>query len=183
MTLTQQSFKTIFYIVLGLCILTIILSATSFDFVEVDTAISWTMKYFAFPILLIMIPTCYFIYLKFIIQHETKKYKSKVWTNLRTTFRIFILTIAMTAIFIGTTLSLIILTNAYLGDSKQINLNAKIVDYYTTRNKGRTKFHIKIQDVQIDRIVELQVDKPYIIGEQFSKTMNIGEWGLLYSRE
>ena len=125
MTLTQQSFKTIFYIVLGLCILTIILSATSFDFVEVDTAISWTMKYFALPILLIMIPTCYFIYLKFIIQHETKKYKSKVWTNLRTTFRIFILTIAMTGIFIGTTLSLIILTNAYLGDSKQINLNAK----------------------------------------------------------
>ena len=183
MTLTQQSFKTIFYIVLGLCILTIILSATSFDFVEVDTAISWTMKYFALPILLIMIPTCYFIYLKFIIQHETKKYKSKVWTNLRTTFRIFILTIAMTGIFIGTTLSLIILTNAYLGDSKQINLNAKIVDYYTTRNKGRTKFHIKIQDVQIDRIVELQVDKPYIIGEQFSKPMNIGEWGLLYSRE
>jgi hypothetical protein len=124
MTLTQQRFKTIFYIVLGLCILTIVLSATSFDFVEIDTAVSWTMKYFALPILIIMIPSCYSIYLK-----------------------------------------------------------AKIVDYYTTRNKGRTKFHIKIQDNQIDRIVELQVDKPYKIGQQFTKTMYIGMWGLLYSRE
>ena len=163
--------------------MTIVLSATTFDFIEVDTAFSWTMKYFALPILLIMIPSCYFIYFKFIFQHEKKKYKSKVWTNLRTIFRIFILTIAMTGIFIGTTLSLIILTNAYLGDSKQINLNAKIVDYYTTRNKGRTKFYIKIQDIQIDRIVELQVDKPYLIGEQFAKTMYIGKLGLLYSRE
>lgn len=183
MTLTQQRFKTIFYIVLGLCILTIVLAATSFHLVEVDTAVSWTIKYFALPILVIMIPTCYFIYLKFIIQHETKKYKSKIWTTLRTIFRIFILTIAMTGIFIGTTLSLIILTNAFLGNSKQINLNAKIVDYYTTRNKGRTRFYIKIQDIQIDRIVELKVDKPYFIGEQFAKTMYIGKWGLLYSRE
>ena len=183
MTQTQQRFKIIFFIILGICILTIVLSATLFDFVEVDTAVSWTMKYFALPILIIMIPSCYFIYLKFIIQHETKTYKSKAWTNLRTIFRIFILTIAMTGILIGTTLSLIILTNAFLGDSKKINLNSDIVDYYTTTNKGRIKFHIKIQDNQIDRIVEIQVDKPYVIGQKFTKTMYIGMWGLLYSRE
>jgi hypothetical protein len=89
----------------------------------------------------------------------------------------------MTGIFIGTTLSLIILTNAYIGDSKTINLNAKIVDYYTLRNKGRNRHYIKIQDPQLDRIIDLKVQGPYQIGQTFNKTMQIGKWGLLYSEK
>ncbi len=182
--MTTRQFQIIFFAMLGLCILTIVLSFTSFDFIELDTATNWTMKYFALPILIVMPPSCYFIYLKFIRQHETKEYKSKVWTQLRTIFRILILTLALTGIFIGTTLSLIILTNAYIGDSKTINLNAKIVDYYTlTNNKGRIRHYIKIQDPQLDRIIDLKVQGPYQVGQTFSKTMQIGKWGLLYSEQ
>jgi amino acid transporter len=97
--MTTRQFQIIFFAILGLCILTIVLSFTSFDFIELDTATNWTMKYFALPILIVMAPSCYFIYLKFIRQHETKEYKSKVWTQLRTIFRILILTLAMTGIF------------------------------------------------------------------------------------
>ena len=181
--MTTNKFQAIFYVIIGLCILTIVLSFTLFDFIEVDTATSWTMKYFALPILLVMIPSCYFIYSKFIRQHETKEYKSKMWTRLRTIFRIFILTLAMTGIFIGTSLSLIILTNAYVGDSKTINLNAKIVDYYTMTSKGRTRHYIKIQDQQLDRLIDLKVQGQYQVGQTFNKTMQVGKWGLLYSEK
>ena len=181
--MTTKKFQAIFYVIIGLCILTIVLSFTSFDFIEVDTATSWTMKYFALPILMVMTPSCYLIYLKFIRQHETKEYKLKIWTQLRTIFRIFILTLAMTGIFIGTTLSIIILTNAYVGDSKIINLNAKIVDYYTMTSKRRTRHYIKIQDQQLDRIIELKVQGQYQVGQTFNKTMLVGKWGLLYSEK
>ncbi|MPN56882.1 hypothetical protein SDC9_204575 [bioreactor metagenome] len=154
-----------------------------FDFIEVDTATNWTMKYFALPILIIMIPISYFVYLKFIRQHEKKEYKSKVWTHLRTIFRITILTLAMTMLLIGTVLSSIILTNAYLGDSKTVSLNANIVDYYTTKNRGRTNYYIEIQDQQLDRIIKLKVYEPYQVGQQFNKTMKVGKWGLLYSEK
>lgn len=181
--MTTRQFQIIFFAILGLCILTIVLSFISFDFIELDTATNWTMKYFALPILIVMAPSCYFIYLKFIRQHETKEYESKVWTLLRTIFRILILTLAMTGIFIGTTLSLIILTNAYIGDSKTINLNAKIVDYYTLKRKGQKRHYIKIQDQQLDRIIDLKVQGPYQVGQTFNKTMQIGKWGLLYSEK
>jgi len=89
----------------------------------------------------------------------------------------------MTGIFIGTTLSLIILTNAYIGSSRTINLNAKIVDYYTLTSKGRTKHYIKIQDQQLERIIDLKVQEPYQVGQSFNRTMKIGKWGLLYSEK
>ena len=181
--MNTRQFQTVFYLILGLCILTMLLSFTSFDFIELDTAVSWTMKYFALPILIVMTPSCYFIYLRFIRQYETKEYKSKIWIQLRTIFRIFILILVMTGIFIGTILSMIILTNAYIGDRKTINLNAKIVDYYTLTSKGRTKHYIKIQDQQLDRIIALKVQGPYQIGQIFSKKMQIGKWGLLYSEK
>jgi len=179
--MTTKRFQIIFYIVIGICILIIIKSFTSFDFIEVDTAVNWTMKYFALPILIVMTPICWFIYLRFLRDHETNEYKSEIWTRLRTIFRIFILTLAMTAIFIATTLSLIILTNAGIGDSNTITLNAKVVDYYTLRSKGRTRHYIKIKDSQLDRIVDLKVDGPYEVGEEFNRSMHIGHWGLLYA--
>ncbi len=179
----KRQFQVVFYIILGLCILTFVISFVSFDFIEVDTAINWTMKYFALPILLVMTPSCYFFYVRFIRHYETKEYKSKIWTQLRTVFRIFILTLGMTGIFIGTTISMILLTNAYTGDSKTINLNAKIIDYYTLRRIGRTRYYIKIQDQQLNRIIDLKVQGPYQVGQIFNKKMKIGKWGLLYSEK
>ena len=181
--MTKRQFQTVFYIIIGLCILMIVLSFTLFDFIDVDTATNWTMKYFSLPILLVMIPCCSFIYVRFIRQYERKEYTSKIWTQLRTFFRILTLTLGMTGIFFAATLSIIILTNAYMGEIRKINLNATIVDYYTSTSRGQTRHYIKIQDQQLDRIIELKVQSPYQIGETFEKTMKIGKWGLLYSEK
>lgn len=180
--MSTRQFLSIFFIILGVCILTMIFSFTSFDVLEVDIPFKWTIKYFSLPILVLTLPSCSFIYLAFLHNKERNKYNSKIWDNLRTIFRIITLTIALTGILGGTTLSTIILTNAYLGNNKEINLQAKIVDYYTlTNNGGKVKHYIKIQDKQLDKIVDLRVEQPYQVGQTFNKTMKIGKWGLLYS--
>ena len=74
--------------------------------------------------------------------------------------------------FGGTTASTIILTNAYLGENKEIYIQAKIVDYYIlTNNSGKVSHHIKIQDKQLDKIVDVKVEQPYQVGQTFNKTM------------
>lgn len=177
-----RQFTLFFYVLIVLCILTMIVSFTFFDFIEVGTATKWTMKYFALPILVVAIPTCSYMYLSFIRQHEKRTFESRIWNQFRTISRIFILTVVLTFILIGTTLSLILLTNAFLGENKTINLNAKILDYYTlNNNQGRTRHYIKIYDKQLDRIIELKVQGRYEIGQAFKKTMKIGNWGLLFS--
>ena len=175
-------FQIIFYSVFVPCILIIIISFNSFEFVELDIATDWAMKYFALPILIFTTPLFYLIYTKLLIQHETKYYKSDIKTKLRTIFRVLVFTFAMTMIFVGTALSMILLTNANIGNEKTLNINAKIIDYYSRASKGRTRHYIKIKDKQLDRIVELKVNHPYKIGEDFTKSINIGYWGLLYSK-
>jgi len=93
------------------------------------------------------------------------------------------MTLAMTGIFFATTLSIIILTNAYFGDSKTINIHATIVDYYTSISRGRIRYYIKIKDPQLNRTIDLKVDRPYQTGQTFNKTMQIGHWGLLYAKK
>ena len=181
--MTMNKFKIIFYSFIVICVLISVFGFASYDFIETNVAHDMTMKYFSLPILIVMFPTCSIIYLKFLLQHESKKYKTKLWTNLRTAFRILILTLAMTALLYGTTLSLIILTNAELGDSKTITLNARIVDYQTMESSGTVRHYIKIQDPQINRIIKLKVNRPYVVGQTFEKTMEIGHWGLLYSEK
>ncbi|MES2835922.1 MAG: hypothetical protein V4667_00235 [Bacteroidota bacterium] len=181
--MTARRIKIIFYLIIGLCVFTMVLPSILFNFIELDIAVNWTMKYFSIPILLINMPICYFVYIKFLKQHETKQHKSIKKIKLRSTFRIFFMTIGMSVILIGTTLSLIILTNAYLGNTKTIILNAKIIDYYTFKNKGKTNHYIKIQDSQLNRIVELRVKKQYQIGDKFNKTVQQGKWGLLFSND
>ncbi len=180
--MNTRQFSIIFYSIIGICILIIIISYTSFDILEVAVPFNWTMKYFSLPILLLSLPLSGFIYLTFLHSKERKKFNSKIRDNLRSVFRIITLTIGLTAILGGTTLSTIILTNAYLGDNKEINIQAKVVDYYTLRsNRAGVKHYIKIQGKQLNKIVDLRVEQPYQVGQTFNKTMKIGKWGLLYS--
>jgi hypothetical protein len=178
--MTQGKFQIILISLIALCTLTSVFAFTSYDFCEFDKAADWTLKYFSLPTLIIMAPTSYFIYLKFIIQHEKKKFKSPTWTYLRSVLRIFILTLGLTAILYATTLSTIIISNTF-GNCKTINLDAIVTDYYSTNNRGRTSYYIKINDRQLDRIVKLKVSRPFEIGQPFRKTMKIGCWGLLFS--
>jgi hypothetical protein len=91
-----------------------------------------------------------------------------------------LLTLGLTAILYATTLSTILISNSY-GNCKTINLNAIVTDYHSTNNRGRTSYYIKIKDSQLDRIVELKVNRPFQIGQTFTKAMKIGRWGLLFS--
>lgn len=181
--MTTRQFQIVFYTIIGFCTLTIVLSYILFDYMEAGTAMDWSIKYFALPLFIVMLPSCSFIYIRFSRPFEKKKYNSKLRVQLRTVFRISIFTLSMTLFFVGTTFSLIILTNAYSGESRAIHLNAKVVGYYTLRNKGRKRHYIKIQDQQIDRIIELKVQDSYEIGQTFNKTMKIGKWGLIYSEQ
>lgn len=179
----MNKFKIVFFTLFTICILTVIMAFNSFDYVETYIAHEITMKYFSLPILLIMFPVCLIIYLKFLVQHEGKKYSKKIWTNLISIFHIITLTIAMTAVLYATTLSIIILTNDSLGENETIILNAKIVDYYSRESSGTTRHYIEVQDPKLKRIVKLKVNKPFLIGEKFNKKMKIGYWGLLYSEK
>jgi hypothetical protein len=182
MSPTTRRFRNVFLTIIGLCILTMIVSEKSFDLVEADTARGWTIKYFALPIFIVMILCCSYFYIKFIKEHESKVHKKKIWNQLRAIFTILMLTIGLAAILTLTTHSLILLSNAYMGDHRTIYLKATIVDYYTTKNKGRTHHYIRIQEAQLDKIITFEVEKPYEIGQPFDKTMQIGKWELLYSQ-
>jgi len=128
-----------------------------------------------------MIPSCSFIYLKFIKQHETKNYTTQMPTTLRSIFRIFFMTLGMTFIFSGTVVSFIILSNAYFEGSKSIDISGKIIDYsLAIRND---KHYIEIKDNHFERIIKLQVQQPYEIGQTFEKTMYIGKMGTVISKE
>ncbi len=59
------------------------------------------------------------------------------------------------------TSTMIILTNAYMVDSRTIDLDAEIIDSYTLTGKGRTKHYNKIEDQQLNSIIKLRVQKPY----------------------
>lgn len=180
--MTEKKAHVIFYLILGVCLLVIVLPFTLFAFVEVEPAVDWTLRYCALPTFIATIPVCSYAYIRFIQQFERKNLKSKIWIQLRTVLRIFTLIVAMTMIFIGTTLSLIVLTNASIGTSQKIHLNATIVNYHTSKNKGRMHQYIKIKDPQLKRIIELKVHEKYQVGDTLKKTVYLGRWGLVYAK-
>lgn len=163
---------------MGLSVSIMILPTFLLEFTEFSLAIKWTVNFFVLPILIVMIPSCSFIYLKFIKQHETKNHTTQMQTTLRSIFRIFFLTLGMTFIFSGTVVSFIILSNTYFEGSKSIDISGKIIDY--SLGSKNNKHYIEIKDNQFERIIKLQVQRPYEIGQTFEKKMYIGRWGLLF---
>lgn len=177
----MRQFKIFFYLVIGISVLIMILPTFLLEFTEFSLAIKWTVNFFVLPILIVMIPSCSFIYLKFIKQHETKNYTTQIQTTLRSIFRIFFMTLGMTFIFSGTVVSFIILSNAYFEGSKSIDISGKIIDY--SLGSRNNKHYIEIKDNQFERIIKLQVQQPYEIGQTFEKRMYIGKWGLLFLKK
>lgn len=114
-------------------------------------------------------------------QHETKYYTTQIQTTLRSIFRVFFMTLGMTFIFSGTVVSFIILSNAYFEGSKSIDISGKIIDY--SLGSRNNKHYIEIKENQFERIIKLQVQQPYEIGQTFEKRMYIGKWGLLFLKK
>lgn len=177
----MRQFKIFFYLVIGLSVFIMILPTFLLEFTEFSPAIKWTVNFFVLPILIVMIPSCSFIYLKFIKQHETKNYTTQMQTTLRSIFRIFFMTLGMTFIFSGTVVSFIILSNAYFQGSKSIDISGKVIDY--SLGSRNNKHYVEIKDNQFERIIKLQVQQQYEIGQNFEKRMYIGKWGLLFLKK
>ena len=84
----------------------------------------------------------------------------------------------------GIILSTIITTNAYLGTSKNIEINAEVLKYITGKTKfGRTTHQIEFVNPNDGQIIRLEVYQKYNIGENFKKDMKIGYWNQLYSKK
>ena len=180
---STRQFQLVFHLILAFCILVMVLGATTFDFFEFEPALDLTVRYFALPVTVAMIPFSILLYLKYIIHAETKVYKKKHWIWLRTSFRVLTLVVSMSLILLGTCLSAIILTNAYLGNSKLVHVKGTIREYECRTTKGRVHHHIKVDDPHLGRTIKFEVSQPYVEGELFEKQMTIGKWGLLYSDE
>jgi len=173
--------KKLFFTVISLCILLIIWSRVSIDLIEPDLAFSWTIRYFVLPILIISAFISYFTYFRMIRQFEKKEYYSLFLTQLRSIFRVITLTAGLTLIFSFTSLSLILLTNTYLGEQKTINVQGSVIKTHASTRTIRTHYFITIKAERLNRTIDLQVVRPYAIGETFSEKMKTGYWGLLYS--
>ena len=173
--------KKLFLTVISLCILLIIWSRISIGLIETDLAYSWTIRYFVLPISIISAFISYFTYFRTIRQFEKKEYRSLFLTQLRSIFRVITLTAGLTLIFSFTSSSLIVLTNTYLGEQKTINVQGSVIKTDASTRKFRAHYFVTIKAKQLNRTIDLQVDRPYTIGEPFTKKMKIGYWGLLYS--
>lgn len=173
--------KKLFLTVISLCILLIIWSRISIGLIETDLAYSWTIRYFVLPISIISAFISYFTYFRTIRQFEKKEYRSLFLTQLRAIFRVITLTAGLTLIFSFTSSSLIVLTNTYFGEQKTIKVQGSVIKTDVSTRKFRTHYFITIKAEQFNRTIDLQVGRPYTIGEPFSQKMKIGYWGLLYS--
>ena len=173
--------KKLFFLVISLCILTIVVSQTFIDLIETDMAYTWTVRYFTLPILIISVIVSYFTYFRTIRRFEKREYRSLFLTKLRSISRIFMLTVGLTLIFSFTSFSLITLTNTYLGKRQTIVVQGRVIKTHSSTKKFRTSYFITLKDEQLNRNIDLQVGRSYAIGETFTKKMNIGYWGLLYT--
>lgn len=176
----MKRFNRVFYSIFGFCIFIMFLGFASFEIIEIDPATDWTLRYFPFPIVVVMFLLSNYIYTQFLIHVDTKYYASKFWIKLRTMFRILVLTFGLTIVSFGVTLSSILLTNAYFGNSK-ISVYSPVLEYHESRHKGILNRYVTIYVPQLKRKVELKVNKPFEEGELYEKQLYLGYWGLLYT--
>jgi hypothetical protein len=78
--------------------------------------------------------------------------------------------------------STIVTTNAYLGQSKDVLVVGTVVEYSENTTKwGRLRHRIKFISTYDKKMKDFEVYRKYEIGEVFKKDMKIGIWGQLYS--
>ena len=176
-----MTFKFTFNAILLLCVIITVWSFKAFDFVEVDRAVDWVIRFFALPIYLILLPSIALMYFKFIRQFETRNYVSKFWTRARSVFRVFILSLGLSFILMVTTLSIILLTNAYTGSIRETDLKAIVVNYEKSKDFRVNKRYITVKDISTGRIVDLTVKKQYATGDTIYMKLKEGRWGLLFA--
>lgn len=121
------------------------------------------------------------VYIKY-LRRLNPKTNSKVKVAFQDIFTKVFLTGIISAILVGMTVSTIVTTNAYCGQSKDILIVGTVVDYSENTTKwGRLKHRIKFESSFDNKMKDFEVHRKYKIGEEFKKEMKIGIWGQLYS--
>jgi hypothetical protein len=122
-----------------------------------------------------------FVYVKY-LRKLNPKTNSKVKVVFQDLFTTVFLTGIISAISVGMTVSTIVTTNAYCGQSKDILVVGTVVDYSENTTKwGRLRHRIKFISSIDKKLKDFEVYRKYEIGEEFKKDMKIGIWGQLYS--
>lgn len=137
--------------------------------------------YLLIPILILAPILTYFIQFKYFKKIE-KKLALKPRTKLQDIVSVIFLTIPVSMILYGLTLSCLITTNSYLGNQRTILINQPVIEYEPYFNKqGRLQHYITFKNPTDNSSIRINASRKYEIGETFSKEMKIGTWGLLYS--
>jgi heme/copper-type cytochrome/quinol oxidase subunit 2 len=163
---------------------TIIYTSLSFDNIELKKVDTWTMTYFAIPIFSTITILTIYVYIKYFRQNTDDNglfpiSKAKLNKLFMLTFSIFTLSTILTA----TIHSGIVLSNAYLGDNKNIKVEGEIVNSFSRQFKGYSHNYIVFKDSNTDKKIELKVNNSYQIGQTFKANLLIGKWGLIYSKK
>ena len=166
----------------------------AFDYFETHKALAFVTKYCLPPILIITIPGVPYIYSKYVSKYDKiiyernlkktgKKPLNKTISMISKYSMYFFLILMISGILFGICYSSIITTNAYLGISKKVMINEKILDYQTRSDRGTIKHYIKFNSPTDKKIIELQVYKRDLNGDYFKKEMKVGYWGILYCKK
>ena len=168
-------------IILGIAIF-IAFPFFNIKYFETGTSIKIIYNYLLIPLIIVSflgMTICYFKFLKKYNPPTNSKAK-KITQNF---FNIFLGGISVGLVLFGIILSTIITTNAYLGTSKNIEINAEILKYITGKTKfGRTTHQIEFVTPNDGQIIRLEVYKKFNVGDTFTKEMKIGYWNQLYSK-
>ena len=133
------------------------------------------------PIILLSATGTILVYVKY-LRKLNPKTNSKVKAVFQDLFTTSFLTVITCVVLIGMTVSTIVITNAYCGQSKNVLVAGTIVDYSETPTKwGRVRHRIKFISSYDNKMKNFEVYRKYEIGEEFKKEMKIGLWGQLYS--
>ncbi len=148
---------------------------------ETLTSLKFIYHYLLFPILFIAAIGTIVIYIKR-LRKFNKPTNSKLKIVLQDSFTTVLLTGIVSAILVGMTVSTIVTTNAFCGQSKEIEIKAKVLGYSANTTKwGRLRHRIKFINSYDQTMTDIEVYRKYEIGEEFNKKMKIGKWGQLYS--
>ncbi len=178
----MKRYLVVFLIILGIWAILFFSLIRIYNFIEVGITLTWTLKYFALAIFFVVTVVCFYVYSRFSTKTAGRQ-------RVRVRVGILFLSLIFSMFFSLVTPFIIVISNIFLGSNTLVQIDGKVLDSNRALNSrkkfffmSRRSYYIKIQDKEFDRIIELKVPRSYRIGEPFCKTMNIGKWGLLYSK-
>jgi len=168
-------------IILGIAIF-IAFPFFNIKYFEIGTTLKIIYNYLLIPTTLVSFLGMTICYFKFLKKYNPPT-NSKAKKIAQDFFNIFLGGISIGLVLFGIILSTIITTNAYLGTSKDINIDEEVLNYISGKTKyGRTTHQIEFINPNDGKKIRLEVYKKYNIGDTFKKDMKIGYWNQLYSK-